>query len=159
MATAYIETTIPSYYTSRPARDVVQLTRQSHTKIWWDGGCSGFELFTSQETVKEASRGDVDVAAKRLELLSNVSVLEITPRVEELTKRLIAVGLVPASVASDAIHIATASVHGMDFLVTWNFKHIANPHIQVALREEVASFGERLPVLCTPEQLLRDEDD
>jgi len=118
MATAYIETTIPSYYTSRPARDVVQLTRQSHTKIWWDGGCSGFELFTSQETVKEASRGDIDVAAKRLELLSKVSVLEITPRVEELTKRLLAVGLVPASVASDAIHIATASVHGMDFLVT-----------------------------------------
>lgn len=158
MATAYIETTIPSYYTSRPARDVVQLTRQTHTKIWWDGGCSGFELFTSQETINEASRGDTDVAAKRLELLSIVSVLEITSRVEELTKRLLSAGLVPANVASDAIHIATASVHGMDFLVTWNFKHIANPHIQAALREEVASFGERLPVLCTPEELLRDED-
>ena len=66
-----------------------------------------------------------------------------TPRVESLTKRLLAAGLVPASVAADAIHIATASVHGMDFLVTWNFKHIANPHIQQALREEVAFFGER----------------
>ena len=85
--------------------------------------------------------------------------MEITPRVESLTKRLLAAGLVPASVASDAIHIATASVHRMDFLVTWNFKHIANPHIQQALREEVASFGERLPVLCTPEELLTDEDD
>jgi len=85
-------------------------------------------------------------------------VLEITPRVEELTKRLLSAGLVPANVASDAIHIATASVHGIDFLVTWNFEHIANPHIQAALREEVASFGERLPVLCTPEELLRDED-
>jgi len=81
MATAYIETTIPSYYTSRPARDVVQLTRQSHTKIWWDGGCSGFELFVSQETINEASRGDDEVASKRLELLSQASVLEITPRV------------------------------------------------------------------------------
>ena len=159
MATAYIETTIPSYYTSRPARDVVQMARQTHTKIWWDGGCSGFELFTSQETIDEASRGDGIVAAKRLELLSQVAVLEITPRVESLTKRLLAAGLVPASVASDAIHIATASVHRMDFLVTWNFKHIANPHIQQALREEVASFGERLPVLCTPEELLTDEDD
>ena len=118
MATAYIETTIPSYYTSRPARDVVQLTRQTHTKIWWDSGCSGFELFTSQETINEASRGDTDIAAKRLELLSIVSVLEITSRVEELTKRLLSAGLVPANVASDAIHIATASVHGMDFLVT-----------------------------------------
>jgi predicted nucleic acid-binding protein len=139
------------------------LTRQSHTKIWWDGGCSGFELFTSQETINEASRGDGEIASKRLELLNQAAVLEITPRVEELTKRLLSAGLVPANVASDAIHIATASVHGIDFLVTWNFKHIANPHIanphiQAALREEVASFGERLPVLCTPEELLRDED-
>ena len=135
------------------------MTRQTHTKIWWGAGCSGFELFTSQETIDEVSRGDSIVAAKRLELLSQASVLEITPRVESLTKRLLAAGLVPASVASDAIHIATASVHRMDFLVTWNFKHIANPHIQQALREEVASFGERLPVLCTPEEFLRDEDD
>ncbi len=89
------------------------------------------------------SRGDFNVAAKRLELLNNVSVLEITLRVEELTKRLLSVGLVPASVASDAIHIATASVYGMDFLLTRNFKHIAKPHIQAALREEVAFFGER----------------
>ncbi len=158
MASAYIETTITSYYTSRPARDVIQLARQTHTKLWWDGGCSGFELFTSQETIKEASRGDGNVAAKRLELLSQASVLEITSRVENLTKRLLSAGLVLANVASDAIHIATASVHGIDFLVTWNFKHIANPHIQEALREKVTSFGERLPVLCTPEELLRDED-
>ena len=88
MAKAYIETTIPSYYTSRSARDVIQLARQTHTKIWWDSGCSGFEQFTSQETINEASRGDTDVAAKRLELLSLISVLEINSRVEELTKRL-----------------------------------------------------------------------
>jgi predicted nucleic acid-binding protein len=113
---------------------------------------------TLQETINESSRGDGEVAAKRLELLNQASVLEITPRVEALTKKLLSAGLVPANVASDAIHIAAASVHGMDFLVTWNFKHIANPHIQAALREEVASFGERLPVLCTPEELLRDED-
>ncbi len=158
MASAYIETTIPSYYTSRPARDVVQLARQTHTRLWWDGGCSGFELFTSQETIDEASRGDTIVAAKRLELLSEVPVLEINSRVESLARRLIAAELVPANVASDAIHVAVASVHGIGFLVTWNFKHIANPHIQEALREEIASFGERLPVLCTPEELLRDED-
>jgi predicted nucleic acid-binding protein len=157
MATAYIETTIPSYYTSRPARDVVQLSRQAHTKQWWDSGCSGFELYTSQETINEASRGDADFAAKRLALLNQVAVLEITPHVEELTRRLLTAGLVPTNVASDAIHIAVASVHGIDFLVTWNFKHIANPYIQAALREEVACFGERLPVMCTPEELLRDE--
>ena len=159
MSTAYIETTIPSYYTSRPARDLVQIVRQNNTKTWWDGGCSGFNLVTSQETIDEASRGDSESAGKRLELLSAIPVLEITPRVEALVRRLLERGLVPSSVASDAIHIAVASVHRIDFLVTWNFKHIANPHIRQKLREEVASFGDNLPVMCSPEELLRDEDE
>ena len=159
MPTAYIETTVPSYYTSRPARDVVQIARQSATKRWWDGGCSGFVLFTSQETLDEAGRGDPEQASQRLRLLSNIPVLEITREVEKLTRRLLEVSLIPATVASDALHIATASVHGVDFLVTWNFKHIVNPHIRQRLRKEVAFLGYVLPVLCTPEELLRDEDD
>ena len=156
MATAYIETTIPSYYTSRPARDVVQLTRQTHTKIWWDSGCSGFELFTSQETINEASRGDTDIAAKRLELLSIVSVLEITSRVEELTKRLLSAGLVPANVASDAIHIATASVHGMDFLVTLSTSPI--PIFKLPSAKKSLPLASVYLYYAPPEELLRDED-
>jgi len=126
--------------------------------LWWDEGCSGFDLYTSQETIDEAARGDETFASKRLDLLSEIPVLEVTPRVEGLTRRLLEVGLVPSTVASDALHIATASVHGLDFLVSWNFKHIVNPHIRQRLRNEVASFGEVLPVLCTPEELLKDED-
>lgn len=156
MATAYIEPTIPSYYTSRPARDVVQLTRQTHTKIWWDSGCSGFELFTSQETINEASRGDTDIAAKRLELLSIVSVLEITSRVEELTKRLLSAGLVPANVASDAIHIATASVHGMDFLVTLSTSPI--PIFKLPSAKKSLPLASVYLYYAPPEELLRDED-
>jgi predicted nucleic acid-binding protein len=159
MPTAYIETTIPSYYTSRSARDVVQITRQSATKRWWDNGCSGFDLFTSQEVLDEASRGDPEAASRRLEMLAEISVLEFTSEVERLARRLIDAGLVPASVASDAVHIATASVYGVDFLVTWNFKHIVNPLIRQRLRQEVALSGYVLPVLCTPEELLNDEDD
>jgi predicted nucleic acid-binding protein len=159
MPTAYIETTIPSYYVSRPARDVVQIARQSATRRWWDGGCSGFDLFTSQETLDEAGRGDPGQASQRLGLLNEIPVLEVTPPVEQLTRRLLEVSLIPAGVASDALHIATASVHGVDFLVTWNFKHIVNPHIRQRLRMEVASLGYVLPVLCTPEELLRDGDD
>ena len=159
MPTAYIETTIPSYYTSRPARDVVQISRQSATRRWWDSGCSEFELFTSQEVLDEAGRGDPKVGSKRLEMLAGISVLEITTEVETLARRLIGAGLIPSSVASDAVHIATASVHGVDFLVTWNFKHIVNPHIRQRLRQEVSLSGYVLPVLCTPEELLNDEDD
>ena len=159
MPTAYIETTIPSYYTSRATRDIIAVGRKSHTQIWWDSGCSGFDLFTSQETIDEAGRGDATMASARLDFLSSLPVLEVNQRVEKLTLRLLEVGLVPAGVASDALHIATASVHRMDFLVTWNFKHIVNPHIRQRLRNEVSLFGETLPVLCTPEELLQDDYD
>ncbi len=159
MPSAYIETTIPSYYTSRAARDIVQITRQSATRQWWDSGCSGFDLFTSQEVIDEAGRGDAEAASKRLAMLADIPVLEVTADVERLARGLIDSGLVPASVASDAVHIATASVHGVDFLVTWNFKHIVNPLIRQRLRQEVTRFGYVLPVLCTPEELLNDEDD
>lgn len=158
MPTAYIETTIPSYYTARYARDVVQITRQSATKRWWDEGCSGFELFTSQEVLDEASRGDSEAALRRLEMLVEIAVLEFNSEVEILARRLIVAELVPVSVASDAVHIAIASVYRIDFLVTWNFKHIVNPFIRQRLIHEVALAGYVLPVLCTPEELLNDED-
>jgi hypothetical protein len=159
MPSAYIETTIPSYYTSRSSRDVVQITRQSATKRWWDSGYSGFELYTSQEVLDEAGRGDPEAASRRLEMIAEILVLEFTSEVERLARRLIDAGLVPAPVASDAVHIAIASVYRLDFLVTWNFKHIVNPHIRQRLRQEVALAGYVLPVLCTPEELLNDEDD
>jgi hypothetical protein len=159
MPTAYIETTIPSYYVARSARDIVQITRQSATRRWWDNGCSGFDLFTSQEVLDEAGRGDPEAATKRLAMLAEIPVLELNSEVERLARKLIGAGLVPATVASDAVHIATASVHRVDFLVTWNFKHIVNPLIRQRLRQEVALIGYVLPVLCTPEELLNDEDD
>jgi hypothetical protein len=74
-------------------------------------------------------------------MLAEISVLEVTSEVERLARRLIDAGLVPASVASDALHIATASVHRVDFLVTWNFKHIVNPLIRQRLRQEVSLIG------------------
>jgi predicted nucleic acid-binding protein len=135
MPTAYIETTIPSYYTARSSRDVVQITRQSATKRWWDSGCSGFDLYTSQEVLDEAGRGDPEAALRRLEMMAEILVLEFTSEVESLARCLIGAGLVPATVASDAVHIATASVYRLDFLVTWNFKHIVNPLIRQRLRQ------------------------
>lgn len=159
MPTAYIETTIPSYYTARPARDVVQIARQSSTRRWWDQGCSGFELFISQEVLDEAGRGDPEQASRRLEMLAEIPVLEFNPEVEDLARKLIVAGLVPSSVASDAVHIATACVHEVDFLVTWNFKHIVNPLIRQRLRQVVALSEYALPVLCTPEELLNDDDE
>jgi len=158
MATAYIETTIPSYYTARNARSILQASRQLATREWWDSGCSGFELVTSTETLNEAGEGDPEMAKARLELLGDIRILPVTEAAAELARTLVTSGLVPAIASPDAVHIALASVHQIDFLVTWNFKHIANPHTTERMRTRINDSGFRMPVMCSPEELLNDDE-
>lgn len=159
MATAYIETTIPSYYVARTSDSLLQAAKQASTRKWWDEGCSGFDLFTSLETLDETGRGDPSMAAERLKLLQNIPLLPLPNVGLELARDLIVSGIVPQKAASDALHIAVASVHRIDYLVTWNFKHIANPFIRDRLRSAVASAGFELPVMCSPDELLQNEDE
>ncbi|MGF1531303.1 MAG: type II toxin-antitoxin system VapC family toxin [Puniceicoccaceae bacterium] len=159
MPSAYIETTIPSYYVAHTSLNLLQASRQASTRLWWDSGCSGFDLFTSLEVLDEAREGDAEMAAARLELLENATRLEISNDVGLLAEKLVNGGLIPAKAASDAIHIAVASVHEMDYLVTWNFKHIANPFVRDRLRRTVHEAGFQLPVLCSPDELLEYNED
>lgn len=158
MATAYIETTIPSYYTARNARSILQASRQLVTREWWDDGCSGFELVTSTETLNEAGEGDPTMAIERLALLRNLRVLPVTNEAADLARLLVTSGLVPELATPDAVHIALASVYRIDFLVTWNFKHIANPHIRERMRVKINDSGHRMPVMCSPEELLNEDE-
>ena len=158
MATAYIETTIPSYYTARNARSILQAGRQISTREWWDSGYSGFDLVTSTETLNEAAEGDSEMAKARLRLLAGIRILPVTETAAELARILIGAGLVPAIASPDAVHIALASVHQIDFLVTWNFKHIANPHIRERMRSKINDSGFHMPVMCSPEELLNDDE-
>jgi len=159
MATAYIETTIPSYYVARPSNSLIQAAHQASTREWWDGGCSGLDLVTSLETLDEVGRGDELMAHARQSLLSNVRLLLVTDEVVALASQLVGSGIVPAKAASDAIHIAVACVHRIDYLVTWNFKHIANPFSRDRLRKAVADSGWILPVMCSPDELLQNHED
>ncbi|MCU0777940.1 MAG: type II toxin-antitoxin system VapC family toxin [Akkermansiaceae bacterium] len=159
MPTAYIETTIPSYYVARPSMNVIQASRQATTRAWWDGGCSNFDLFTSQEVLQEAGLGEPGMACQRLELLSSITRLELNEDVGHLAQMLVQVGLVPEKAASDAVHIAVASVHEMNYMVTWNFRHIANPYTRDRLRAVVADAGFHLPVMCSPEELIQYDED
>lgn len=159
MPSAYIETTIPSYYVARTSLNLLQASRQASTRIWWDSGCSGFDLFTPLEVIDEAVDGEEEMAQRRLDLLDKATRLEITDNVGILAKQLVLKGLIPSKAASDAIHIAVASVHEMDYLVTWNFKHIANPFTRERLRTTVRDFGLHLPVMCSPEELLQQNED
>ena len=98
------------------------------------------------------------MAAERLELLRGIRVLPVTQNAAELARVLIAAGLVPSIASPDAVHIALASVYEVDFLVTWNFKHIANPHIRERMRSKINESGFRMPVMCSPEELLNDDE-
>lgn len=159
MATAYIATTIPSYYVARTSDSLLQAAKQAATRRWWDEGCSGFDLCTSLETLDEAGKGDPLMAADRLKLLHNIPLLPLPDEGLELAQSFVVSGIIPPKAASDALHIAVASVHRIDYLITWNFKHIANPFIRDRLCFAVANAGFELPVMCSPDELLQNDDE
>lgn len=113
---------------------------------------------TSTETLNEAGEGDPEMAKARLELLRDIRILPVTEAAAELARTLVTSGLVPALASPDAVHIALASAHKIDFLVTWNFKHIANPRIRERMRTRINDSGFRMPVMCSPEELLNDDE-
>lgn len=153
----YIETTIPSYLVARPARDIVQAARQQLTRDWWSLRKDRHDLFTSQIAIDEAAEGDPESAARRLEILNGISLLTLNRAAETLTSRLLVEGVLPFTADRDAAHIAVASVHAMDILLSWNCRHIVNAVIQPALRRVVEAEGLSLPVICTPEEMMEED--
>ena len=132
--TVYIETTIPSYYVARESRNIIQLARQQLTREWWDRFRGNYDLYTSQIVLEEAADGDGHMSEERLALLEEIPLLDIDELVEELAQELVGRHIIPEKAARDALHIAAASVQKMDYLLTWNCTHIANPHIQQRIR-------------------------
>jgi hypothetical protein len=152
----YIETTIPSLLTSRPSGDVQIAAQQIATRQWWENRRSRFELYVSREVLKEAGRGDAEAARLRLEALATCQVLAATDAAEALGAKILSAGLIPVQAAADAVHIAYAAAHEIDFLLTWNCRHILNAAIERRLAGVCASMGFSLPVLCTPPELMAD---
>jgi hypothetical protein len=152
--TVYIETSILGYLTARPSRDIVVAANIEVTKEWWNIRRGDFQLYSSQAVVKETSQGDVVIASQRLEILANLSLLDLNQAVLDLAEQFLERSNLPAKADIDAVHIAPATVHGMDYLLTWNCKHIANAQIQGKLAEISLDFGYELPILCTPYELL-----
>jgi hypothetical protein len=128
--TVYIETSILGYLTARPSRDIVVAANVEITREWWDTRRNDFQLYASQAVVKETSQGDVVIAFQRLEILRGFSLLELNQSVLDLAEQFLERSDLPAKANIDAVHIAAATVHGMDYLLTWNCKYIANAQIQ-----------------------------
>ncbi len=152
--TVYIETSILGYLTARPSRDIVVAANIEVTKEWWDTRRSDFQLYSSQAVVKETSQGDAAIASQRIEVIRNFALLDLNQAVLDLAEQFLGRSNLPAKADVDAIHIAAATVHGMDYLLTWNCKHIANAQIQRKLAEISFDLGYELPILCIPYELL-----
>jgi predicted nucleic acid-binding protein len=150
----YLETTIISYYASRPNRDIVIAGHQQITKDFIDKSALQYDIFVSELVIEECKSGDKEAAILRLELLKTFNLLELNNAALSLAKSLISGKIVPNQYAEDALHIALATIHGMDYLVTWNCKHIANAHIRNKLEKAIRNHGYVLPVICTPEELM-----
>lgn len=145
----YIETSIISYLTARISSDLVVAGQQKITQEWWDNQRFSYQLYTSQLVLDEAKLGDPSATAKRLQALQGIELLEINNEVEPLAKKFIALGAVPPKAMEDASHIAIASVHQMNYLLTWNCKHIANPHLHLIIKQINHQYGYQTPILCT----------
>ncbi len=152
----YIETSIVSYLTARPSNDIRSVSQQNITSEWWSFRRNEFDLFISEFVIIEASRGDKNAAAKRLAAIEGIAELEVLDTTAKLARTLISQGSLPAKAEIDAFHVAVAATHGVEFLLTWNCKHIANaimrPKIEQVCREE----GFEPPIICTPTELLEE---
>ncbi len=149
---AYIETSIASYLTAWQSRDLVLAAHQQVTRDWW-ASRGNFELFASQFVLDEAAAGDEDAAASRLAALAEAAILEVTEDAILLAERLIAGGGLPSPARVDALHVAMATVHGMDYLLTWNCRHIANAALRGKIEELCREAGFEPPTICTPLEL------
>ncbi len=150
----YLETTVPSYLLAKPSRDIIMLGRQEITRKWWQRDHGVFSVFISDLVLSECSRGDTKAAAHRYDFLAQFPLLELNGDVERLAQWYLENGIVPPGSAGDAMHLAYAGIHEMDFLCTWNFRHLANAFALLRLREFNEKSGIFVPHVCTPEELL-----
>ncbi len=153
----YIETTIVSYLTAWPSRDLVRAAQQQVTRDWWNIERPKFDLYTSELVLIEAVAGDADAAAQRLAVLRDLPLLDTTERALDVADALLAAAVLPAVAERDAQHVGVAAVHGIDFLLTWNCRHLANAMLRDKIEEVCESAGLRPPAICTPDELLGDE--
>ena len=154
--TLYMETTIPSFLLADPSRDPVATVRQEITRAWWRRDHARFFVYISEVVLDEAKRGDAAAAQRRMEFLDQFSQLASSPEVFQLAETYLQKHIVPEKKPDDAVHLAFASVYRIEFLCTWNFKHLANAFMLKRLRVLNERQGWFTPQVCTPEELYGD---
>ena len=155
---AYVETTIPSYLTAWPRRDLIRAAEQKQTALW-RARRAEYELVGSELLLEECGAGDAEAAAAQLAAVSELPLLEQGSDVASLAETLVRDVPLPPNAVADATHIALAAVHGIELLVTWNCRHIANPVLRPRVDAICRAAGYEPPSICTPAELLGGDDD
>ena len=153
MAAVYIETSIVSYLRQRPSSQVVMAARQLLTHQCWNDERGSYELVTSQYVL------DVVLASERLRLLAGIPLLPLDPQVGTVAAEIMGRAILPPKASVDALHIALAAHHGIQYLLTWNCKHIANAKILPRIRDVLIDLGCAIPIICTPEEMVDNESE
>jgi predicted nucleic acid-binding protein len=151
--TLYLETTIVSYLTALPSHDLVRAAHQQLTRDWWETR-SAFDLYISQFVLDEAGAGDAEAAQRRLAALTGVPLLDVTTEARLLAGEILSLGGMPPKAYVDAVHVAVAAAHGIDYLLTWNCTHIANPMMRGKIEAICRATGFEAPVICTPVEFM-----
>ncbi|ACK67852.1 conserved hypothetical protein [Rippkaea orientalis PCC 8801] len=154
--TVYIETSVIGYLTARSTKNLIIAGNIETTRDWWQNRRNDFVLYISQVVLDEVAKGDAEIALKRLEILNGFLLVELNQAVLNLAAQFLIRSNLPPKASDDAVHIAAATVHGIDYLLTWNCKHIVNARIQRKLAEISLDLGYELPIICTPYELLGD---
>ncbi len=154
----YVETSIISYLTSRPSRDVVINANQQLAQEWWETRQT-FDLYISELVIDEISKGDSQMAQKRLGLIQDIPLIEFTDKAKDLAKEILNQNILPPKATLDVFHIAVTVVHELDFLLTLNCKHIANAFIFRRIEKICSEFGYEMPIVCTPQEILEKENE
>ena len=150
----YIETTVVSYLAARLSRNMTIAARQQTTQQFWHEHADRFDFIISDAVLDEIEEGDKTLAQRRIHLLRPLTVFETTPAVIQFTQKLLDSGAVPRSSQTDAKHIAIAAVYEVEYLATWNYKHIANVHKRQHIEQVCRESGFRPAIICTPAQLI-----
>ena len=154
MESVYLETSFISYLVARPSRDVIVAGHQQATQEWWANRRSEFECSVSQVVVDEASLGDPAEVQKRLAIIAALPTLDVTEDAKALATAIMAAGMLPAHAFPDAAHVAVSAVHAVDYLLTWNCKHLANAQIARRIAVVCEKLSRKMPIICTPDELM-----
>mgnify|MGYP001819842100 CR=1 FL=1 len=155
----YAETTVIGNVAGRIHSNPDVASRQRTTRTWWNTAATQYGLAISQLVIDECGDGDPAAAQERLGVLDNLTVLAITDDARALARVLNAEGAVPPSEPRDALHIAVAAVQRVQYLVTWNFKHIANATMRSKIEQTCRDAGFEPPIICSPPEIPGDNDD